>query len=85
MSPIATSILIFGSVQSQIFLKKLPLVESERQTAKINHQRAKIILSKAKKFFDHRKIHQVTTTHTTGFLIDRLHEFEAQADLIIIR
>lgn len=60
------------------------LVELEREKAQINHQRAKIILQEAKRFFSAREIDKVTLTHETGFLVDLFHEFERQADLIIL-
>lgn len=60
------------------------LVELEREKAQINHQRAKIILQEAKDFFSDRQIDKVKLTHETGFLVDLFHEFEHQADLIIL-
>lgn len=60
------------------------LVQLEREKAKINHQRAKIILQEAKRFFSDREIDRVTLTHETGFLVDLFHKFEQQADLIIL-
>lgn len=60
------------------------LVEVEAKRAKINHQRAKIILQEAQRFLSDRGITRVKTTHETGFLVDLLHELETDSDLIIL-
>ena len=60
------------------------LVELEAARAKINHQRAKIILQEAKKFFSDRDINNVKLTHETGFLVDLFHKLEGDSDLIIL-
>lgn len=60
------------------------LVTLERARAKINHERAKIILAEAKKLFDNYEITDVTLIHETGFLVDIFHKFENNADLIIL-
>lgn len=60
------------------------LVELEAARAKVNHQRAKIILQEAKQFFSDRNIHSVKLTHETGFLVDLFHKLEADKDLIIL-
>ena len=60
------------------------LVELEREKARINQQRAKIILEEAKNFLTEKGIEQVHLTHRTGFLVDNFHEFEQNADLIIL-
>ncbi|MEM9218675.1 MAG: universal stress protein [Cyanobacteria bacterium P01_F01_bin.150] len=62
------------------------LVNLEHETAKINHERAKIILSSAcqvliEKGVDESALH---LTHETGFLVDRFHDLEAQSDLIML-
>ena len=59
------------------------LVEAEGESAKINHQRAKIILQEAKSFLEGQGIDQIKLTHVTGFLVDQFHKFEPNADLII--
>lgn len=66
----------------QQLLQQLVKVEGER--AKINHQRAKIILREAKRFFNDRGIAKVKTTHETGFLVDLLQEQEKDSELIIL-
>ena len=60
------------------------LVELEAARAKINHQRAKIILQEAKQFFSARDIHNVKLTHETGFLVDLFHKLEGDSNLIIL-
>ena len=60
------------------------LVEAEGESAKINHQRAKIILQEAKSFLENKGIDKIKLTHVTGFLVDQFHKFEPNADLIIL-
>ena len=60
------------------------LVEAEGESAKINHQRAKIILQEAKSFLESKGIDKIKLTHVTGFLVDQFHKFEPNADLIIL-
>lgn len=60
------------------------LVDLEHEKAKLNHQKAKLILQNAEHFFITSGVSDVKFTHHTGFLVDSLHEFEAQVDLIIL-
>lgn len=60
------------------------LVEAESESAKINHQRAKIIMQEAKSFLESKGIDKIKLTHVTGFLVDQFHKFETNADLIIL-
>ncbi len=60
------------------------LVDLEHEKAKVNHQRAKLILEEARQFFDTQGIQNVNLIHETGFLVDSFHEFEATADLIML-
>ncbi|MDJ0734531.1 MAG: universal stress protein [Nostocaceae cyanobacterium] len=60
------------------------LVEIEREKAKINHEMAKIILEDAKSFLIEHGVEKVHLTHRTGFLVDNLHDFEKEADLIVL-
>ncbi|GAB4548127.1 MAG: universal stress protein [Pleurocapsa sp.] len=60
------------------------LVELEAARAKINHQRAKIILQEAQQFFSDRHIQNVKLTHETGFLVDLFHKLESSSDLIVL-
>ncbi|MDJ0680370.1 MAG: universal stress protein [Xenococcaceae cyanobacterium MO_167.B52] len=60
------------------------LVELERDRAKINQKQAKYILEQAEAFLSSREINNIKLTHETGFLVDLFHNFEANADLIIL-
>lgn len=60
------------------------LVEIEAAKAKINHERAKIILQQAEQFFSDRQVHRVKLTHETGFLVDLFHQLEQDSDLVIL-
>ena len=60
------------------------LVEIEHEKAKLNHQRAKLILEEAKQVLVTAGVQDVKPIHETGFLVDSFHEFEANADLIIL-
>ena len=66
----------------QQLLKELVNIEASR--AKINHDRAKIILQEAKAFFSDRNIDRVKLTHETGFLVDLFHKLEEDSDLVIL-
>jgi len=66
----------------QQLLKELVNIEASR--AKINHERAKIILQEAKAFFSDRNIDRVKLTHETGFLVDLFHKLEEDSDLVIL-
>ncbi|MGK7945823.1 MAG: universal stress protein [Microcystaceae cyanobacterium] len=71
-----------GFDASQDLLNKL--VELEHEKAKINHQQAKLILDNAYDFLKGKGIEKVNLIHETGFLVDCLHEFEADTDLIVL-
>ena len=60
------------------------LVEIEAAKAKVNHQRAKIILEEAQQFLSDRQVSRIELTHKTGFLVDLFHELERDSDLIIL-
>ena len=60
------------------------MVEIEAAKAKINHQRAKIILEGAQQFLSDRQISRIELTHETGFLVDIFHELERDSDLIVL-
>ncbi|MEO1005953.1 MAG: universal stress protein [Cyanobacteria bacterium J06638_38] len=60
------------------------LVELEAAKAKINHQRAKIILQEAQQFFSNRQLNKVKLTHETGFLVDLFQELEQDSDLVVL-
>lgn len=60
------------------------LVELEHNKAKLNHQRAKLILDNAREFFETKGVDNVKLIHETGFLVDSFHNFEEGADLIVL-
>lgn len=60
------------------------LVNLEAAKAKINHERAEIILQEAKAFFSDRGITQVKLTHETGFLVDLFHKLEEESDIVVL-
>lgn len=60
------------------------LVKLEHEKAKINHERAKIILKEAGEFLANHEVAYVKLTHRTGFLVDSFHEFEENADLVVL-
>ena len=63
-------------------LDKLVVLEQEK--AKINHETAKIILADAQKFLQQNGVDRVHLTHRTGLIVDCLHEFEKDADLVVL-
>lgn len=71
-----------GIDAAQELLEKL--VELEHEKAKLNHQRAQILLQDAQRKLAAAGVGDVKIIHETGFLVDSFHEFEAQADLIIL-
>lgn len=60
------------------------LVELEHEKAKINHQRAKLVLQQAAQTLKAKGIAQINLLHETGFLVDCLSQFEASCDLIVL-
>lgn len=60
------------------------LVELEHEKAKLSHERAKQILHEAQQIISGDGVETINLMHETGSLVDRFHEFEAQADLIIL-
>jgi nucleotide-binding universal stress UspA family protein len=60
------------------------LVEIEHEKAKINHQRAHLILDEAQQLLADEGVAKINLIHETGFLVDSFHTFEANADLIIL-
>ncbi|NMG58432.1 universal stress protein [Geitlerinema sp. P-1104] len=71
-----------GIGSSQDLLKKL--VDLEHEKAKINNQRAKFILEKAKKILSNTGLNAINLIHKTGFLVDCFHEFDQDADLVVL-
>jgi len=71
-----------GLGASQALLDRLVAIEHEK--AKLDRDRAKIILQDARDSLAENGVETVNLIHETGFLVDCLHEFEADADLIIL-
>ncbi|KZL48562.1 MULTISPECIES: universal stress protein [Cyanophyceae] len=60
------------------------LVELEHKKAKLNNQRARLILQNASETLKAEGIADFKLTNKTGFLVDCFHEFEKDADLIVL-
>jgi nucleotide-binding universal stress UspA family protein len=60
------------------------LVNLEHEKAKLNNQRARLILQNAAETLKAEGIENFNLTHKTGFLVDCFHEFEKDSDLIIL-
>ena len=60
------------------------LVELEHEKAKINHQRAKLVLQAAAQNLKAEGVDKVNLIHETGFLVDCLEQFEGSCDLIVL-
>ena len=60
------------------------LVELEHEKAKINHQRAKLILQAAAQNLRAEGVERINLLHETGFLVDCLEKFEDDCDLIVL-
>ena len=71
-----------GLDASEALLDRLVALEHEK--AKLDRQHANLILQEAQQLLANNGIENVKLIHETGFLVDCLHEFEAQADLIIL-
>ncbi len=60
------------------------LVNLEHERAKINNQRARLILDNAAQTLKAEGVEDFNLIHKTGFLVDCLHEFEENSDLIVL-
>ncbi|WP_414551438.1 universal stress protein [Anabaena sp. CCY 0017] len=60
------------------------LVDLEHKKAKLNNQRARLILQNASEILKAEEITDFKLTNKTGFLVDCFHEFENDADLIVL-
>lgn len=60
------------------------LVELEHEKAKINHQRAKLVLQQAAQTLKAEGVEEINLLHETGFLVDCLEQFEADCDLVVL-
>ena len=60
------------------------LVNLEHERAKLNNQRARLILQKAGETLKTEGVEDFNLIHKAGFLVDCLHEFEDTSDLIVL-
>ncbi|MBD1916562.1 MULTISPECIES: universal stress protein [Cyanophyceae] len=60
------------------------LVEVEHERAKLNHQKAKLILADAEAAIAAHGATTVKLIHKTGFLVDCLEDLEADVDLVVM-
>ncbi|MEQ8753657.1 MAG: universal stress protein [Coleofasciculus sp. G1-WW12-02] len=60
------------------------LVNLEHEKAKLNNQRARLILQNAAKFLKAEGVEKFNLTNKIGFLVDCFHEFEENSDLIVL-
>lgn len=60
------------------------LVSLEHEKAKLNNQRAKLILRNANRVLQAEGLDNVEMSNPTGFLVDCFHDFEADADMVVI-
>jgi nucleotide-binding universal stress UspA family protein len=71
-----------GLDASRELLEKL--VDLEHEKAKINHEKAQLVLQDADQRLKEAGVSAIELIHETGFLVDIFHQFEADADLIIL-
>ncbi len=71
-----------GLGASEALLNELVNLEHER--AKINNQRARLVLENAAQTLKAEGIEEFKLVHKTGFLVDCLHEFERTSDFIVL-
>jgi len=71
-----------GLGASEALLKQLVEVEHER--AKLNRQKARVILQTAEQGLTQPGVPAVNLIHKTGFLVDSLAPLEADADVIVL-
>lgn len=71
-----------GLGASEDLLEKL--VELEHQKALLNNEKSKLILKTAREVLQGENATNIKLIHKTGFLVDILHEFEKENDLIVL-
>jgi nucleotide-binding universal stress UspA family protein len=71
-----------GIDSSDTLLHKL--VELEHEKAKLAHHHAKQVLQDAQLVIKGYGVEDVNLMHETGSLVDRFHDFEARADLVVL-
>lgn len=60
------------------------LVNLEHERAKLNNQRARLILKNADQVLKAEGLSEVELLNPTGFLVDCFHDFEADADMVVL-
>lgn len=60
------------------------LVNLEHERAKLNNQRARLILKNADEVLKAEGLSDVELINQTGFLVDLLHDFEADVDMVVL-
>ncbi|MBE9059679.1 universal stress protein [cf. Phormidesmis sp. LEGE 11477] len=60
------------------------LVNLEYEKAKLNNQRSRLILQNAGQVLKTEGVETVELINQTGFLVDCFHEFEAEADMVVL-
>ncbi|MEO0395441.1 MAG: universal stress protein [Cyanobacteria bacterium P01_A01_bin.137] len=60
------------------------LVNLEHERAKLNNQRARLILKNADEVLKAEGVSDVELLNPTGFLVDCFHDFEASADMVVL-
>ncbi|MEO0397389.1 MAG: universal stress protein [Cyanobacteria bacterium P01_A01_bin.137] len=60
------------------------LVNLEHERAKLNNQRARLILRNAEEVLQAEGVSHVELLNPTGFLVDCFHDFEADADMVVL-
>ncbi len=60
------------------------LVNLEHEKAKLNKKRARLILKNADQVLKAAGVSEVELLNPTGFLVDCFHDFEAEADMVVL-
>ena len=60
------------------------LVNLEHEKAKLNKKRARLILQNADQVLKAGGVSEVELLNPTGFLVDCFHDFEAEADMVVL-
>ena len=60
------------------------LVNLEYEKAKLNNQRARLVLKNAGELLNAEGLSDVELINQTGFLVDCFHDFEAEADMVVL-
>ncbi|ESA36771.1 universal stress protein [Leptolyngbya sp. Heron Island J] len=60
------------------------LVNLEHEKAKLNNQRARLILQNADQILKAEGLSDIELLNPTGFLVDCFHDFEADADMVVL-